>query len=166
MAEFSIRHLSKSEPSLTRHPKINKYYLSSCQTKITNRTPTTQAWLKIVSALKLGNNYDKSRVLLGELATHGEVVVKIGDSDDIRREYEFNEMLQSIKGVVKYICFFQCNDDFRSITPSSRSSICKGPGNGMNVILMPWFPLGNILDFKWHEHDPVLLQSCLRPTNI
>lgn len=162
MAEFSIKYLSKSETTPTRHPKINKYYLSSCQTKITNRTPTTQAWLKIMNILKMDNDHDKSRVLLGELATHGEVVVKIGESDDIRREYEWNEMLQSIKGFVKYICFFQCNDDFRSITPSSRSSICKGPGSGMNVILMPWFPLGSISDFKWQEHDPVLLQSCLK----
>jgi len=199
-AEFKLNHLAKTEPSLTRHPNIHKYYLSSCQTKITNRTPTTESWLKIVNALKLddSSNYEKSRVLLGALDTHGEVVVKIGDSDDIRREYEYNQKLQSIKGFVKYICYFECRDNFRTVfsgvapsglrtvfsgvapsglrtvfsgvapsglrtvTPSKRTSLCHGPGNEMKIILMPWFPLGSMSEFKWQDYVPQLLISCLK----
>lgn len=160
--EFKLHHLAKTEPSLTRHPSIHKYYLSSCQAKITNRTPTTEAWLKIIDALKMDNSSDheKSRVLLGVLDTHGEIVVKIGDSDDIRSEYEFSQKLQHIKGFVKYICYFQCADNFRKL--SAQTSLCHGPGNEMKVILMPWFPLGSVSEFKWQDHDPELLRSCLK----
>ena len=163
MASFTVRHFNKTDPSLVRHPDIHKYYLSSCQTKITKRTPTTEGWLSVLRLVKIHiTDYDKSRVLLGALQDHGEIVIKIGDSDDIRKEYDMSERLKNLKGYVKYICFFECNDDFRNIPSPNRATLCKGEGNQMKVILMPYFPLGSIASFSWREHPISLFQSSLK----
>jgi hypothetical protein len=165
MSSFSVRHLAKIDPSLTRNPSTHKFFLSSCQTKITKQTPTAEGWLNVLKYIKMPiEDYDKSRVLLGTLKDHGDIVVKIGDSKDIRNEYEWSERLKGIKGYVKYICFFECNDNFRNIAPSSQKDVtlCKGEGTQMKVILMPYFPLGSIATFPWQEHPITLFHSCLK----
>jgi len=163
MASFTVRELGKTDPSLTRNPGMHKYYLSSCQTKITNRTPTTEGWLDVLRLVKLDiRDIDKSRILLGALKDRGDIVIKIGGSDDIRKEYDMSERLKHIKGYVKYICFFECNDDFRNHPSPNRATLCKGVGNQMKVILMPYFPLGSIAAFSWREYPISLFQSCLK----
>jgi serine/threonine protein kinase len=163
MSEFKLVHLNKTDLSLTRNPDKHKFFLSSCQTRITNRTSTTEGWLTILKLLKIDSSeYDKSRVLLGALQDYGEIVVKIGDSDDIRREYEMSTQLQSIKGFVKYICFFQCNDNFRNIPSADRTTLCKGEGRQMKVILMPYFPLGSIASFHWQNYTIEHFHTCLK----
>jgi hypothetical protein len=99
---------------------------------------------------------------LGALETHGEIVVKVGDTPHITREYMMSHTLQNIKGYVKYICYFECNDDFRSIPSKSRDTLCKGPGTQMKVILMPYFPLGNIQGYEWTNENIHILHSCLK----
>lgn len=165
MAEtnFPIIHLLKTEPSLTRHPNIHKFYLKSCQSKITSKTPTTAPWLRVLKLLKLEtSDYDKSRVLLGALDTHGEVVVKTGDSRDLEHEYSMSSKLQSLKGFVKYICYFECNDNFRTIPSKKHDTLCDGPGSQMKVIVMPYFPLGNIQSYPWETHSIQELHSTLK----
>ncbi len=162
-SDFHIEHLSKTEPSLTRHPDILKFYLKTCQSKITSKTPTTAGWLKILKLLKLDtSDYDKSRVLLGALNTHGEVVIKISNSNDITHEYEISNKLQTLKGFVKYICYFECKDDFRKNPSNMRDTLCEGPGSQMKVILMPYFPLGNIHSYAWEKYDIRLLHATLK----
>ncbi len=163
MAEFNVSYLSKTDPSITRNPKNAKYYVEWCSGKITSKTPTTESWLKVLRLIKLNtSDYDKSRVLLGELEKYGEVVVKIGDSPDIYTEYQYSKLLYNTKGFVKYICFFTCNDDFRTIPSANRSSLCTGEGDSMKVILMPYFPLGSIAMFKWGEPNLYIFKSCLK----
>jgi hypothetical protein len=164
MSSFSVRHLAKTDPSLTRNPSTHKFFLSSCQTKITKQTPTTEGWLNVLKYIKMPMDYDKSRVLLGTLKEHGDIVVKIGNSKDIHNEYEMSERLKGIKGYVKYICFFECNDNFRNIHPSSQKDVtlCNGEGKQMKVILMPYFPLGSIATFPWQDHPISLFHSCLK----
>ncbi len=162
-SNFPITHLSKTEPSLTRHPDIHKFYLKSCQSKITSKTPTTEPWLKVLKLLKLEtSDYDKSRVLLGALNTHGEVVIKIGDTSDLQHEYSMSSKLQALKGFVKYICYFECNDTFRTIPSKGRDTLCDGPGSQMKVIVMPYFPLGNIQSYPWNTHTIPQLHSTLK----
>ena len=167
MSSFTVKHLDKTEPSITRHPDIHKFYLSSCQTKITNRTPTTEGWLNVLKLIKLDiSDYDKSRILLGVLRNYGEIVVKIGDSDDIQKEYDIGRRLQHIKGYIKYICFFQCNDNFRNFPSPNSFTLCKGEGQQMKVILMPYFPLGSIAGFSWLNYSIQLFHSCLKHATL
>lgn len=158
----SIQHLPKTDKRISRRPDMTKYYLSSCKERITRATPTTEGWLSIMRTLKLSlNDYDKSRIFLGHLKERGEIVVKLGDSSDIQKEYEFSRKLQTTKGFVKYICVFECEDDFRKIR-NTTSHICRGPGSSMKVLLMPYFPLGSLASYRWTDENLLLFQTCLK----
>lgn len=107
-------------------------------------------------------DYDKSRVLLGYLESYGSVIIKIGDSEDILNEYNISKVLYKIKGFVKYICFFECADDFRNIPSNTREYICKGVGNSMKVIIMPHFPLGSLAQYNWAQDNIHIFKSCIK----
>ena len=160
-ATFSVKQLPKTDSSLTRSPKFHKYYIS-CSGRITHATPTTEAWLNVLKAMKVDSDLDKSRVLLGYMETYGEIVIKIGDVESMRKEYINSTRVHRLKGFVKYICNFSCNDDFRSIPTSDRTSLCKGPGDTMGIVLMPYFPLGSIAKYPWDTTNLIQLRSCLK----
>ena len=139
----------------------NKYYLGYCNDKITNKHPTTDGWIQVMNTLKLPlQEYDKSRILLGILNEHKEIVVKVGGNDSIRSEYEYARRLYRIKGFVKFICYFECNDDFTNYPQSSKTSICNGPGTKMKTIIMPYFPLGCVGFYNWTDIQQ--FRSCLK----
>lgn len=159
---INLEHLPKTNKMISRRPDMTKYYLSFCKGKITEETPTTESWLSILRLLKLDiTDHDKSRVLLGYLKDYGEIVVKIGDSSEIQREFEFSRRLQSIKGFVKYICAFECNDNFRNIS-GAQSQICKGQGKSMQILLMPYFSLKSVASYNWTHENTDVLKSCLK----
>lgn len=160
-ATFSVKQLAKTDSSLTRSPKFHKYYIS-CSGRITHTTPTTEAWLNVLKNIKVDSDLDKSRVLLGFMKTYGEIVIKIGDTESMLKEYTNSTRVHGLKGFVKYICNLSCNDDFRSIPTSDRTSLCKGPGDTMGIILMPYFPLGSIAKYSWDKTNIVQLRSCLK----
>lgn len=162
-ADIRIQPLRKNDISLVRNPKSSKYYLSTCGSRITHKTPTTEGWLRILHLLKIDiTDYDKSRVLLGELDTHGSVVVKIGDTDEITHEYNVSLRLRRMKGFVKHICTFECADDFRTLPSHERTTLCRGPGSSMKIILMPYFRLGSLVSYAWSADNVHVLRSCLK----
>jgi hypothetical protein len=161
--DVRIQQLRKDDISLVRNPKSSKYYLSTCGSRITHKTPTTEGWLRILHLLKIDiTDYDKSRVLLGELDTHGSVVVKIGDTDEITHEYAVSLRLRRMKGFVKHICTFECADDFRTLPSRDRTTLCRGPGSSMKIILMPYFRLGSLASYAWSADNVHVLRSCLK----
>jgi hypothetical protein len=160
MSSFNIKSLRKTDPSLTRNPDTLKYYIS-CGDKITQKTPTTEGWLRIMDTLRIPREFNKSHILLGNLEKYGEIVVKVGDSDNIIKEYSYSNLLKNTKGFVKYICAFKCNDDFTRLT-GKEESICKGPGSSMKVVLMPYFPMGSIAAYNWNVDNIHVLRSSLK----
>ena len=95
------------------------------------------------------------------------VIVKIGDSQDMDNEYAAAQYVKRLKGFVKFYCFFTCNDDFREFFKGKRTTICKGPGSSMKVIVMPYFPLRTIAApalasaASWTPENVATLRSCL-----
>ena len=159
---FQVKQLSKTDSSLTRSPNFHKYYIS-CSGRITETTPTSESWLRILKLIKTDiSDIDKSRILLGYLDKYGEIVVKIGDAESIEYEYTNSTRIYFLKGFVKYICYFSCNDNFRDIPSSDRNTLCKGPGGSMGVILMPYFILGSIAKYSWTNHTILQFHSCLK----
>lgn len=164
---MNINQIPKDNKSMSLNQNTNKYYIS-CNSKITKETPTTEGWINILKSLKMETEYDKSKVLLGLLEKRSEIVVKIGDNDNIKKEYEFGQELNKLTGFIKYLCYFElllqsfikCNDDYTKIT----NTLCKGPGNKMKIIVMPYYKLGSIATFNWlkvDEFNSVLKQSLL-----
>jgi hypothetical protein len=133
MNTYNIRILPKNTFSLQKD--VPKYYLSYCQDKITNTNPNTNGWINIIKTLNL--QYHNSDFLLAILEEHKDIVVKIGDDESIRKEYEISN---KINGFVKFIC---CN--------------CES-----SQIIMPYFELGSIGFYSWTNENINLLRTCIK----
>ena len=120
--------MRKPRGGASRNPS-KKYFVSECQDHI-EQYGSTKDWVHDDVSLKKLENYDKSRVLRAVLDKHTEIIVKLGDHDEIKHEYEMGKSLSRIKGFVKFICFFECKDD---VLQSS-----------MKVIVMPYFKMGSL----------------------
>jgi len=142
-----------------------KYYID-CRKRIINQQPTTETWLSIIDKLKPTNFRDENRVLLGVLEKHSRVVIKIGESMNLKKEYDYGELLESrgVQGFVKFICFFECNDNYKRHDGTSTTSLCNGPGTGMKYLVMNYFPHGSLRDHNWKESELPVLKSLLAQT--
>jgi serine/threonine protein kinase len=158
---YNIRKLQKQ--SFSSQKEVPKYYLSYCQEKINTQNPNTNGWINIVKTLKMPlEDYDKSRILLAKLEQHKDIVVKIGDDESIRREYEYAKKLYKLKGFVKFICYFECNDDFLKYPDKERNYLCNGEGSRMKIIAMPYFELGSIGSYEWNPENIHVLRTCIK----
>jgi serine/threonine protein kinase len=145
-------------------------------------------------------DYDKSRILLAKLEHHKDIVVKIGDDESIRSEYEYAKKLYKLhlctfhkftkhptpegravmseqgdadcaitrrernegKGFVKFICYFECNDNFLKYPDKERNYLCNGEGSRMKIIAMPYFELGSIGSYEWNSENIHVLRTCIK----
>ena len=149
-----MKRLPKQVGGLSCNPNSVKYYVETCSPQ----------WIRVVSEIKKARDkrdIDIQRNYAKGTMQQSAVVIKIGDSPDMDREYRAAQHVKTFKGFVKFLCFFTCNDDFREFFKGQRLTICKGPGSTMKVIVMPYFPLGSIAGFPWTSDNILGLRSCL-----
>ena len=165
LVKHHLRRITKGGGVPDRDPKSEKYYVSSCQSRINKTTPSTEGWIEVVKAFKKVAKRDidlqKSQILLSNMLDQN-IVVKIGNDDTIKKEYDMGKLLQRVKGFVKFICYFECEDDFYEYFTRETGHMCRGVGDTMRIILMPYFPLGDIAHHPWTVDNVPLLKSCLQ----
>lgn len=134
-----------------------KYFIDCA--RITKDQPTTEAWLRILGNLKSTNFEDKNRILLAVLDKGKDVVIKIGESETLEKEYKIGRALHinKIEGFLRYSCFFKCNDDYKEHPSSSRKHLCRGEGTRMSCLVMPYMKHGNMRSFKFRDINNGLL---------
>lgn len=166
---YTVRPLKKSISNrLSRSPNSQKYYISECAEHMKTHK-TTANWIDVLKILKLVSDprdidLQKSQLLLATLKKEKEIIVKIGDNNKITEEFEMGNKLKSIKGFIKYICYFECNDNYRRYFDKSKipNELCDGSGTEMKIILMPYYKLGSIADYKWTHENINVLQSVIK----
>lgn len=119
--------------------KTNKYVTTLCSynTKI-NELPEFKSIL---------NKYD-------------HIVVKVGDSHTINKEYEIGRILKSINSFVKYICYFPCNDEFKNLDLNQSINYYKGSEN--KVLVIQYYSRGSISKFSWDKENFDILKSLIK----
>jgi hypothetical protein len=132
-------------------------YLINCK----DNQEDTSDWLEIIS--KLETKESDYKIFTGLLENKKEIVAKIG-SDKLKEEYIISKNLDSldIPTFLKTYCFFQCLDDIKNLNEKTRT-ICKKDGNTkINVIIMPYYKLGELYEYKWKKENFKLLQNLLK----
>lgn len=172
---YTLAQLPNSQ--VNGEPNTSKYFISTCQDAVNSALNTAGAkgvkgldWFELENNMKkLIFDWDKSRVLKAALSkTGGTVILKLGDGV-VREEYEMGERLKEAKlrGFMRFICHFSCNDNHLEHDGKARKTICKSQGNSMHVIMMPYLEMGSIGDFKWDAKEEVhvhQLRSLLKQT--
>jgi len=84
--------------------------------------------------------------MLGTIDTK-DVLVKVQLADEARAEYDIQERIKAarLRGFVHYTCMFMCDGDkdyitrFGEVQLNSAVPVCRGKGENMGVILMPFY---------------------------
>lgn len=116
-------------------------------------------------SLKAETEYDKSRVLLAYLEEHGKLIVKLGDKlSNLGHEYNIGKRLEKLRGYIRFLCFFNCTDDFMKYPNVQNKALCRSSDREktMDVLAMPYYELGSIGDFKWDQSNTNELKLCLK----
>jgi serine/threonine protein kinase len=122
---------------------------------------TTKGWLKVIKTLNITRETDKSRILISILNEKEQVIAKIG-GEDLLKEYKIAQKVKNERGFIKFICTFRCDDDFLEHPKSGKDYLCEGQGSKMNVIIMPFYTLGNLGDYNWNSDNRHIFISCVK----
>jgi hypothetical protein len=129
---------------------------------VIKETGTTEGWLMIKKYLG-SNQYNN---LLGSLKNNKQVVVKFGEPDQIIKEYQFGQEAHnaSLPNFIKFLCAFTCDDSETSIKTQDftrKQFLCNGSGNGLGIMVMPYYSDGNIDQCKWNRGNFGTLKNVL-----
>lgn len=159
----SLYQIKTLQKSLINGNVNSRKYFVSCQNAVNDSISKNKFvdWITVSDSLKITQDYDKSRVLKAEIHKH-PVIVKLGDML-IKNEYDISMKLQKLYGFVKFICHFTCDDDYIDI-PVKKNRLCTDIGKQMHTIVMPFYELGSVGDYKWESNNVNVLQSLLKQT--
>jgi len=149
------------KPSSSMNVGNSSKYFINYDKKLKDTKFITQGWLQVLQQLKPTNFDDKNRVLLGVLEKKNEIVIKISSSNTLRKEYEYGILLKTLPGFMKYITYFECEDDYKRY-PGSKDYLCESEGTSMAVLVMPYVKSGSMYDFQWSKDNFNLLKSCIK----
>ena len=140
-----------------------KYLLDYCSARVSD-DKNSRDWLIMKNILLSG------KVMSGILNNNMKVVIKVGSENSrIAHEYNINKVLQKYKGFVRYICKFSCRDNLKKYLPRDDNGIwlkdegfCEVDGpNRTHPIIMPYYPIGSILHYKWEQKNIEVLKMLL-----
>lgn len=133
---------------------LHKYYIQCKELSIQHPT-----------SLHINNERAIVKALLedGMGRKNQHIVVKIGSSDTLKKEYTIGQTLKHIPGFIRYICAMTCNDNLTRYSENPHAEICRGSltDSKMNVIVMPYYNLGSIRTYDWVNH-PDQFKSTLK----
>ena len=143
----------------TKKSKTNtqKYKILSCQKTINNNNIDTSTRIDLKEIIKKNKDLIIFNALLLETT---KIIVKIGKSDTILKEYDISHLLSNINGFIKYLCYFSCNNDISQII--NNSSICAKEGDTLKILLIKKYELGDIKNFNWDFNNFDILKLLIK----
>lgn len=164
MSKIEFNYDIPSDKIVAEHIPKRKHSISTTETyniinckKIIDRNIDTRNWIYLDEIIKSNKDLKIFRAIM--IKTH-DITVKIGTSDTIKKEYNISKMLNDIPGFISYLCYFNCNNNINKII--NNSSICAKEGDIINVLLMKYYKLGSIKNYKWTLENFIILKSLIK----
>ena len=153
--------LIKDKQTRSTNRSSNKYFLDFCNKKVIG-DKNTRDWL-ITKNLLLDQ-----KVIEGVMYNKEKVVIKIGNKEDMDKDYQINQNLRNYRGFVRYICQFSCQDDLKKYkyedgSWSGQDGFCEVNGkNRTNAIIMPYYDLSSMFKYKWNRMNFDIFRKLLK----
>lgn len=133
-----------------------KYKVITCQETVTKNYDTTQ-WISLQDIIKKTKDL---KIFKGLLLSKYTIIIKIGKSETIEREYNISHLLSNIPNFITYLCFFTCANNINTIV--TNSSICAKEGDILKILVMKEYPLGDIKYYNWNKENFHILKSLIK----
>ena len=108
---------------------------------------------------------NNDRALLLSIVRNKRVVIKIGESATIKKEYDIGKRLSNIQGFIRYICVTRCHDDIEKyVKQRSNTTICTNNTRDptVNILVMPFVKQGSMRTYQWDETNIDEFKSCIK----
>ena len=132
--------------------------------KLDCRAPTND-WLELTRVIQ-STHFDEMIILEGVLKESTNVVIKIGRTDTLAKEYDTGKQLQDFPNFIRYYCNFNCldtKDNLENLVNGRLKSVCTDGGKiNIGVLVMPYYILGDIGNYVWREQDLGILKNVLK----
>jgi hypothetical protein len=132
--------------------------------KLDCRAPTND-WLELTRVIQ-STRFDEMIILEGVLRESTEIVIKIGRTDILAKEYDTGKQLSDFPNFIRYYCSFNCldtKDNLESLVQGRLKSVCTDNGEtNIGVLVMPYYILGDIGNYVWREEELGLLKNVLK----
>jgi hypothetical protein len=132
--------------------------------KLDCRAPTND-WLELTRVIQ-STRFDEMIILEGVLKESANVVIKIGRTDILAKEYDIGKQLQDFPNFIRYYCNFNCldtKDNLESLVQGRLKSVCTDGGKiNIGVLVMPYYILGDIGNYVWRKKELGLLKNVLK----
>lgn len=158
----SVRYRYYSDTNHGGNPS-QKYFIP-CKDK-----NETGVWLKNVLAMHVNARRAIAKALIsdGVARGHDQVVVKVGESATLKKEYDIAMVLRDIPGFIKFVCAMTCNDSLRRYSTNSQTDfVCSGDTKDpeMTVLVMPFMSMGSMRHYDWlgHGGNVSTFRNCLK----
>lgn len=133
--------------------------VSSCQDFIDREIDEpSYEWLQLKHVLQ--NIKGKGIAsIMGAIVPNGtNVLVKVQKAVGARREYEVQQTIRDIDGIIPYTCYVTCNGNAEYIETYGPplppyQKLCKARGTSLGIIIMPYFPLGSLETYLREAHQ-------------
>ena len=133
-----------------------KYRVIDCQDAINENLNTTE-WITLQDVIKKTRDL---KIITGLLLSKYRIILKIGKSDTIKREYQISQLLSHIPNFIIYLCYFSCNNNIDKII--ANSSICATDGDKLKILVMKEYSDGDIKSYNWSSANFIILLSLLK----
>ena len=99
------------------------------------------------------------------------IVVKIGRTKSGReymaeKEFAIGKRLYGMKGFVKFLCIFSCNDDTSNKGTQEEVQICASNNSNDVVLVMPYIKEGAMHDYEWSIDKIPFMKSLIVHTTL
>jgi hypothetical protein len=126
-----------------------KYEILPCQ-KLINSNNDTNNWIELKELIKKTNEL---KIFDAILLHTPKIIVKIGKSDTINKEYKISHLLSNIDGFIKYLCYFSCNNNIVKIIQNSSICASNNELENIQILLMKKYELGDIKNYNWSSDN-------------
>jgi hypothetical protein len=97
-----------------------------------------------------------------------DIVLKIGFQESINKEYSIANTLKNLQNFITYYCKFLCNDDIMNIIKNenllTNYKICNNGKKPIGIIIMNYYSLGSVGNYKWNTDKFMILKNVLTQT--
>ena len=119
-------------------------------------------WLDVKGYLTSKN----LEILIASLQNYKDVILKFGNLLEIQKEYDFGKLTyeNNVPNFIKFLCVFSCNDIIQEIQSRNfniHNFICKGEGDLLGIIVMPYVSLGNLDNYSWNKSNLHILKNVI-----
>lgn len=148
-------YLESIKGSQSKTP-TEKYKVITCQETVNKNYDTTQ-WISLQDIIKKTKDL---KIFKGLLLSKYTIIIKIGKSETIEREYNISHLLSNIPNFITYLCSFTCMNNINNII--ANSSICAKEGDILKILVMKEYPLSDIKHYNWNKENFHILKSLIK----